>query len=542
MERPSLLKVDDLRIGFADGTQAVKGLSFSLQPGEILGMVGESGSGKTLTAWSIMRLTDHLPGCRVSGGSMLFQRAGGDTVDLRLFPASEMNQIRGREIAMIFQEPMSALNPVFTCGNQLMEGLQIHLGMSRQAARKRALDLLDQVQLEARERIFHAYPHQLSGGQQQRVMIAMAIACGPRLLLADEPTTALDRSVEEKIVELLRSLKKDLDFSMIFVSHDLNLVGRLADRVLVMREGEKVEEGKVEEVFHHPAAPYTKMLLSCRPPREERWRRLPTLAEIEKGWSPEPMPDRDLSAREIILDIQQISVRYPGRNNTWIEAVKDFSLTLRQGEVVGIVGPSGSGKSTVGKAVMRMAPLSAGKIVFEGRDISAWKGNAWREVQRKIQMIFQNPFSSLNPRLPVGWAIEEPLRVHEKETTPARRRERVMELLDSVGLEASYFTRYPHELSGGQRQRICIARALALNPRLLICDECVSALDVSVQAQILNLLADLRDRLGISMLFISHDPDVVRFMSDTPPVMAKKIPSPGKTQGGDIPPFGGESD
>lgn len=533
-----ILQVEDLCTTFSSGdrrTTAVDGIGFSVAPGETVGIVGESGSGKSVTALSILRLTDHLPGASIERGHIWYQPREGERLDLTVLPEAELRRIRGREIGMIFQDPLSSLNPVFTCGSQLAEALQNHFGLTAKEARAQALELLHQVELPEPARMAASYPHQLSGGQKQRVLLALALAGRPRLLLADEPTTALDVTVQRRILDSLRRLKEANELSMLFISHDLGVIADIADRVLVMSQGRIVEEGSVEEIFRSAKHPYTQGLLGCRPPVDRRLQRLPLPEDFRKdgpvdpqrlidglSMAPEELRERQaaLYAQEPLLEVQDLQVWYPvgrdwrGRPKRYVRAVERLSFDLYPGETIGLVGESGSGKSTLGQGLIRLVEARAGQVLFEEGDLLQWPQGKWQARRREFQMIFQNPYASLNPRLPIGEALLEPLRVHGIGGSEEMRRELVLNWLDRIGLEAGHYDRYPHEFSGGQRQRVCIARALIVEPRLLICDECVSALDVSVQAQILNLLRELQAGLGFSCLFISHDMAVTRFMAD----------------------------
>lgn len=520
-----LLHVSKLSVSFHSPraiTAAVKGVSFDLERGESLGIVGESGSGKSLTALSLLRLTDHLPSCYMEAGALKYFPEPGREMDIASLKPSGLTSLRGREIGMIFQDPATALNPVFTVGEQIGEALRTHKGMDRRAASEVAKEWLNRVQLTDLDRIYASYPHQLSGGQKQRVSIAMALAAEPRLLIADEPTTALDVTVQKKILELLRRLREELGMSMIFISHDLGVVSEMTERVLVMKSGEIVEEGPVSAIFHHPSQAYTRQLLNSRPPLDVRLRRLPLEETAMQG---EVLSAAEISARASgfanqppLLEVEGLSVRYRYKGGQ-LQAVDRVGLRVAPGETLGIVGESGCGKTTLGKAIVRLVDAQEGRVSFEGQDILGLPERAWRSLRRRTQIIFQDPYHSLNPRMTIGKAILEPLEVHRMGASDADRKDRVAGWLERVGLDPSYAVRYPHELSGGQRQRVGIARALAIEPRLLIADECVSALDVSVQAQILNLLLDLQASSGFAMLFISHDWAVVRFVSDRVMVM-----------------------
>lgn len=527
-----LLEIKDLRIDFEGEkgwTQAVSGISLDLAKGETLGIVGESGSGKSVTALSVMRLLP-TPPARYSGGQILFQNGeNNQPVDLLAMPEEDLRQIRGVQIAMIFQEPMTSLNPVFRCGHQVTEAIQLHQKVSFAAARDRALALFERVKLPDPARIFQAYPHQISGGQKQRVMIAMAMSCQPSLLIADEPTTALDVTVQKAILDLMRELREERDLSMIFISHDLGVIGEIADRAVVMHKGNIVESGPVEQILKHPQHPYTQGLVACRPSLNRKLYRMPTVPDfLEKGGFEARVitagetqnRQTQLQSNAPILRVDQLGVRYPARKNwlgktqEWTNAVDNVSFEVFPGETFGLAGESGCGKTTLGRTLAKLAEPHQGTILYQDTIISGLGNKEFRPFRKHIQMVFQDPFSSLNPRMTIGEAILEPMKVHELHTNDAIRRQKVADLLETVGLEAGHAGRYPHEFSGGQRQRICIARALALEPRLLICDEIVSALDVSVQATVLNLLMDLQEKYGLTYLFISHDLSVIKQMCD----------------------------
>lgn len=529
--------------------KAVKGISFQLKRGETLGIVGESGSGKSVTALSIMNLIPSPPG-KVAGGQIHFQSPSAGRVDLASLPLDDLRRYRGKEISMIFQEPMTSLNPVFTCGFQVMEAILLHQKCTKPVAKQRTIELFQQVKLPRPEAIFDAYPHEISGGQKQRVMIAMAISCNPSILIADEPTTALDVTVQKTILELLLELQQKNGMAIMFITHDLGVVAEIADRVLVMYKGEIVEQGLVEDIFRHPQHPYTKGLLACRPRMDVRMKRLPVIADfmrtgdgghleeiansVEKMVAAEVVSasahqqrQTALQARGPILEVQQLKTWFPqrggffGRSKSFVKAVDDVSFQVYQGETLGLVGESGCGKTTLGRSILRLQEPTAGKVIFQGKDVTAMSQRELREMRKDIQIIFQDPYSSLNPRLTVGTAILEPMKVHGLHKDDKQRRAKVAELLEKVNLLPEHAARYPHEFSGGQRQRVCIARALAVEPKFIICDESVSALDVSVQAQVLNLLLGLREEFGFSYIFISHDLSVVKFMSDRMIVMNK---------------------
>ncbi len=519
------LKIQDLSIQF-DTTlgqhQAVKHISFSLKKGETLGIVGESGSGKSVTALSMMQLLSDK--VLTSGVIQL-----NDENNLLTISTAALQQIRGKEIAMIFQEPMTSLNPIMSCGAQVTEAIQQHRKVPFATAKKEVLDLFRQVQLEEVERIFEAYPHQLSGGQKQRIMIAMALSAKPSILIADEPTTALDVTVQKDILILLNELKEQYQFSIIFISHDLGVIKQMADRVLVMRAGHIVEEGTADQIFNSPQHSYTKGLLACRPAQHFHLSKLPTLDTIDEKESIAPMDaaarKQQLSKQPLLLKIDNLSTWYPakknffGKSTSFVKAVNQVSFDIIKGETFGLVGSSGCGKSTLGRTILGLEKSQAGSVWYQEKDLMKLSESEWRTWRKRMQIIFQDPYSSLNPVHPIGHAIMEPMKVHGLWDNDRTRKDKAIQLLGTVGLEADQFLRFPHEFSGGQRQRICIARALALEPEFIICDECVSALDVSVQAQIINLLIDLRTQFDLTYIFISHDLSVVRFISDRIMVM-----------------------
>jgi len=522
-----VLSVRDLSVQFqqqGDTVEAVRNLSFDLDRGETLAIVGESGSGKSVTSLALLRLVEQGGGNIVSG-TMPFRRRNGEVLDLALARQGTLRTVRGADMAMIFQEPMTSLNPVFPVGEQIAESLRLHQAMDHRAARQAALQMLDLVRIPEAKDVLNRYPHQLSGGMRQRVMIAMALSCKPALLIADEPTTALDVTIQAQILQLIRVLQQEMQMGVIFITHDMGVVAEIADRVLVMRQGEQVEQGPVRELFAAPQQPYTQALLAAVP-------RLGSMAELDFP-AKFPLPngadnggpqDTVPPGATPILRVENLVTRFDLRSGILnrvtrrVHAVENVSFDLYPGETLGLVGESGCGKSTTGRSLLKLVDSQRGTITFDGRQINQLKGPALQHLRRDIQFIFQDPYASLDPRLTVGFSIMEPLLVHNVARGKAAQ-ERVAWLLERVGLKPEHARRYPHEFSGGQRQRICIARALALNPKVVIADESVSALDVSIQAQIVNLLLDLQREFGIAFLFISHDMAVVERISHRVAVM-----------------------
>ena len=570
--RETVLDVRNLQVEFSDDgnvVKAVNGISFQLNRGETLGIVGESGSGKSVTSLAVMGLLQN-PG-KISNGEIWFRpQENGEALNLVELPAKELQLHRGGDIAMIFQEPMSSLNPVYNVGFQLTEAILRHQNISQTEARQKAIDSLQEVKLlpsdeqirqnlietspkslneqelpslvkQHKEAILERFPHQLSGGQLQRVMIAMAISCNPLLLIADEPTTALDVTVQATIIDLLGELQRKRDMAMIFITHDLGLIAEIADNVAVMYKGKVVEQGEARQIFTNPQHPYTKGLLACRPTLDRHPQRLLTVSDymnveetptgdvVIKEMQPAQPPEvtsaeiaqrlATLEKQKPLLQIRNLNVGYPikgmfGGTKRHFMAVNNVSFEVQKGETLGLVGESGCGKTTLGRSLLRLVEPLSGEVIFEGRDITKLKGKTLQNLRREMQIIFQNPFSALDSRMKVGDAVMEPLVIHSIGKNKKERLQRAAYLLERVGLSADAMNRYPHQFSGGQRQRVCIARSLALNPKFIICDESVSALDVSVQAQVLNLLKELQDEFGLTYIFISHDLSVVKFISD----------------------------
>ena len=535
---PTLLSIKNLSIQFSNEGEvntAVNNISFEVAQGEILAIVGESGSGKSVTALSILQLLPKQAGAR---GEMLFQQEGKAPVDLLKLPADKITSIRGNDIAMIFQEPMTSLNPVFTCGSQVMESIQLHQKVTKTVAKEKTIALFEKVKLPDPAAIIDRYPHQLSGGQKQRVMIAMAMSCNPSLLIADEPTTALDVTVQKNVLELIASLQKQNNMGVMLITHDLGVVADIADTIAVMYQGEIVEQGKAFQILNSPKHPYTKALLACRPAGKQKGKRLPVVTDFVESSrmkvASSEMGDSLVRSREsgvgegsTALKVKDLVVSFAtkknffGKANQFFNAVDGVSFEVKQGETVGLVGESGCGKTTLGRAILQLVQPTSGEIILNGKNIDSIKPSLLRSMRKDLQIVFQDPYGSLNPRINIGNAILEPLKVHGILNSAKQRKEKVIDLMEKVSLNADHFSRYPHQFSGGQRQRICIARALAMDPSFLIFDEMLSALDVSVQAQVLNLLTELKNEFGFSAIFISHDLSVVHYVCDRILVMNK---------------------
>lgn len=527
MEEQPILSIDNLSISFGNN-DVIHGISYHLNKNEILGIVGESGSGKSVSSLAILGL---LPKniSKINSGSISYNNEDLTHLSSKLF-----QKIRGNKIAMIFQEPMSSLNPSMTCGKQAGEILKQHTNLSKSEIKETVISLFNQVKLPDPNRVFKAYPHEISGGQKQRVMIAMAIACKPDILIADEPTTALDVTVQKDIIILLKELQNDTKMSIIFITHDLALISEIANRVLVMYKGNIVEEGDVSKIFKTPQHNYTKALINSRPSLDTRLKVLPTIQDFLDDTISETIITSEqrkiehetLYSKSPLLEVINVEKEYISKSGWFrkpesFKAVNGVSFKLYEGETLGLVGESGCGKSTLGNAILQLDKATAGQILYNGQDITKLSKYDIRRLRKDIQIIFQDPYSSLNPRIPVGEAIMEPMIVHNLYNSDEKRKEKVIEILNRVGLSEDYFNRYPHEFSGGQRQRIGIARTIALQPKLIVCDESVSALDISVQAQVLNLLNELKETFGFTYIFISHDLAVVKYMSDQLLVMNK---------------------
>ena len=531
MVASEILSISDLSISFVSEGQeneVIHSISYHLNKNEILGIVGESGSGKSVSSLAIMGL---LPKriSKITSGDILFE--GQSLVNTS---SKTLESIRGRDISMIFQEPMSSLNPSMTCGKQVVEILSRHAELSLPKLKEKVIDLFSDVKLPDPEIVFKKYPHEISGGQKQRVMIAMAIACDPKILIADEPTTALDVTVQKEIIELLKSLQHTYGMSIIFISHDLSLVSEIADRVLVMYKGDVVEQGNAAQVFKQPEHLYTKALINSKPSLDDRLKVLPTIDDYMNGKRPTTIISEDerrknhkkIYDQEPLLEVKNVEKEYLTTMGLFkadlkFKAVNDVSFNVYEGETLGLVGESGCGKSTLGNVILQLDTATAGCIKYRGTDITQLSSKELRGLRKEIQIIFQDPYSSLNPRMSVGQSILEPMKVHRLHNSDSERKQKVIELLERVGLSSEHYNRYPHEFSGGQRQRIGIARTVAVNPKLIICDESVSALDISVQAQVLNLLNELKENFGFTYIFISHDLSVVKYMSDQLLVMNK---------------------
>ncbi|MBL7752141.1 MAG: ABC transporter ATP-binding protein [Chitinophagaceae bacterium] len=543
MSQP-VLQVKNLSVAFATETgdkTVLQDISFVLSPGEVLAIVGESGSGKSVTALSILRLLP-VPPARITQGQIIFSPDQHESIDLLTADKQTMRSVRGGRIGMIFQEPMSSLNPVFTCGHQITEAIQTHYKVSKKEAKEKAIHWLERVKLPDPVSLYDRYPHELSGGQKQRVMIAMAMCGNPSLLICDEPTTALDVTVQKAILDLIRELQQETGMSVIFITHDLGVVAEIADRCLVMYKGKIVEENKTATLFADPQHPYTKGLLACRPVNHPKGKRLPVVSDFLSGLSalktetPTQITAPFVST-DLLLEVKNLEVHFRQSGGLFtkkqktIKAVDGVSFDLRKGETLGLVGESGCGKTTLGRTLLRLIEPTAGQIIYQGKDLMQLKRKELLPYRKEMQLVFQDPYGSLNPRLRIGDALMEPLKVHQPGHNARQRKDQVVELLEKTGLTAGHFDHYPHQFSGGQRQRVVIARALILNPSFVVCDESVSALDVSVQAQVLNLLNDLKKEYGFTILFISHDLSVVHYLSDRILVMHQgKIVEAGEAE------------
>src|SRR5690554_4278436 len=525
-----LIEISDLCVSFGENEnaiRAVQNLNLSIQRGETMGIVGESGSGKSVTSLAIMGL---LPHSAKTDGSIFF-RMGNERVDLLKADYAAFRTIRGKRISMIFQEPMTSLNPVHTCGAQVAEAIKLHTRCKSREARIKVLELFNQVDLPRPEAIYESYPHQLSGGQKQRIMIAMALSCNPDLIIADEPTTALDVTVQKRILKLLKGLCAKNNTGLIFITHDLGVVAEIADSVCVMYRGKVLEKGLVNTIFNYPKHAYTKALLACRPRLDSNPVRLPVVADFLEGDGAREVVQVpktvEKHSEKNLIEVKNLNVWFPAKKDwkgkplAYVQAVNDVSFTVKKGETLGLVGESGCGKTTLGRAILKLIPIHSGEITFDGQNITSFSQKEFKPLRKRAQLIFQDPYASLNPRYTVAETLIEPMQVHKVMGSNKERRKRIEEMLDYVGLPATALKKYPHEFSGGQRQRICIARALVIEPEFIVCDESVSALDVSVQAQVLNLLNDLKDEFGLTYIFISHDLSVVKYMSDRLLVMRR---------------------
>lgn len=540
MNQP-LLEIKNLNISFeanGNSSKALTDINITVNKGEIVAIVGESGSGKSVTSLSILQLIPSPP-IRYDSGEILLT-THGETIDILKLPKDELTKIRGNKVAMIFQEPMTSLNPVLTCGDQVMEAILLHKNCNKEEAKTKTIALFEKVQLPNPDTLFNRYPHQISGGQKQRVMIAMAMSCEPDLLICDEPTTALDVTVQKNVLQLLKQLQQQTQMGIIFITHDLGVVAEIADKVVVLYKGNIVEENTVANIFTNAEHPYTKALLACRPILNQKGERLPVVSDFipDAGYQLPVTSNQQLSTSNqkpetsnqklaTLLSVKNLKVYFPAKKTflgtvlDYNKAVDDVSFDAFEGETLGLVGESGCGKSTLGRTLLRLIDATSGAITYKGEDLLQTSNSKLQSLRKDMQIIFQDPYSSLNPRMTIGEAIAEPLLVHNIISSAKTRKEKVVALLEKVSLNAEHYNRYPHEFSGGQRQRIVIARALALQPSFIVCDESVSALDVSVQAQVLNLLNDLKKDFGFTAIFISHDLSVVRYISDRIMVMNK---------------------